>query len=241
MLASNSPMDTGIYAIEHAQSGKRYIGSTKNFDERWRVHQCLLRNGKHHSPHLQAAWNKYGGAAFLFKKLVVCSRSDLLMYEQRLIDGYQAFSSGSGFNGRKIANSQSGMKHSEETRAKIREKRATQVFSQETRDLWSKNRTGRKMPEWFGEFTRQHRTGYKHTESVKKLISQKGIGRSVSLETREKKSKVSAAQVDEIKSRYMTGDVTQTALAREFSLDPSTISLIVRGKRWCAPFLSKEN
>lgn len=231
-MSAPEHMNTGIYAIEHTDSGRMYIGSAVNFGARWRVHLCLLRKGKHHSTHLQSAWDKYGEAAFLFKKLVVCSKENMLMYEQRLIDGYRVFESKFGFNGRRNASSQLGMVHSEEARAKIRAKRATQVFSQETKDLWSKNKTGRKMPEWFGEFTRRHKTGTKHTDATKAVISAKGIGRPVHLSSREKKSKLTLPQVNEILTRYSAGGVTQSALAREFSLSQTTISNIVKGKAW---------
>lgn len=212
-------MQTGIYAIEHSSSGRMYIGSAINFSARWRVHRCLLRKGKHHSTHLQSAWNMYGEAAFLFKRLVVCSKENMLMYEQRLIDGYRVFESNLGFNGRRHASSQLGLVHSEETRAKIKAKRATQVFSQETKDLWSKNRTGRKMPEWFGEFTRQHRTGFKHTDAAKALMLKAS-------------SKLTQAQANDIRARYAAGGITQSALAKEFSLNPATISHVITGKTW---------
>ena len=233
-------MRTGIYAIEHKTTGRAYIGSEKDFGSRWRVHRCLLRQGKHHSPHLQAAWNKYAESAFIFKKLLVCSEANLIDYEQRLIDGYRSADRKCGFNARPLASSSLGHKASPETRAKIKAARAKQVFSAETRAIWSKNRTGQKMPDGFGDKVRNWKLGNKHTEATRSLISLKGIGRQVPVASREKKSKLTAPQVTEIQSRYQVGGITQTALAREYSLDPSTISLIVRGKRWCIPFHTGE-
>lgn len=98
--------------------------------------------------------------------------------------------------------------------------------------MWSKNRTGRKMPDWFGEFTRGHRTGTTHTAETKALISAAGIGRKANLRTVELRSKLTLPIAQEILARYKAGGVTQLALAREFSLNQSTISLIVSGKRW---------
>ena len=239
-MRTEKHMRTGIYAIEHKATGRAYIGSAKDFDSRWRVHRCLLRQGKHHSPHLQAAWNKYSENAFIFKKLLVCSADNLIDYEQRLIDGYRCADRRHGFNARALAESSLGHKASPETRAKIKAARAKQVFSVETRAIWSKNRTGQKMPEGFGDKVRIWKLGSKHTEATKSLISLKGIGRQVSVASREKKSKLTASQVTEIQSRYQSGGITQTALAREFSLNQSTISLIVRGKRWCIPFHTGE-
>lgn len=42
-------METGIYTITNRLDGKRYVGSSKNFATRWRVHTSLLRRGKHHN------------------------------------------------------------------------------------------------------------------------------------------------------------------------------------------------
>jgi group I intron endonuclease len=55
-----------IYKIVNTVNGKFYVGSTTNTRERFRVHRNRLRNNKHHSPHLQAAWNKYSESMFVF-------------------------------------------------------------------------------------------------------------------------------------------------------------------------------
>lgn len=223
---------TGIYAIKHLPSERVYIGSAINFSQRWREHRCLLNKGRHHSPHLQAAWTKYGEVEFSFKRMLLCKPADLLMYEQILIDGLKAFDRQYGFNAAPVAGSRAGTTHSAEAREKIRAARAKQVFSEETRAMWSANRTGRKMPKWFGEFTRKHRTGVKHTDEARAKISARNMGRKASLETREKKSKLTIAQVQEVRTLYATGSVTQSALAKQFSVDQSTVSNIVTGRRW---------
>jgi group I intron endonuclease len=55
-----------IYKIINSVNNKFYIGSTNNQYERFRTHRNKLRNNKHHTKHLQAAWNKYGEDAFIF-------------------------------------------------------------------------------------------------------------------------------------------------------------------------------
>lgn len=50
---------SGVYMIKNVLNNHKYIGSTKNFKQRLKQHLSDLRNNKHHSPHLQAAWNKY--------------------------------------------------------------------------------------------------------------------------------------------------------------------------------------
>jgi group I intron endonuclease len=80
-------MSAAVYAIVHVASGDSYIGSSVDIDTRWRKHRETLRRGAHHSRRLQAAWVKFGEAAFVFKRLVVCAVETLYMYEQRLIHG----------------------------------------------------------------------------------------------------------------------------------------------------------
>ena len=55
-----------IYKIINTTNGKFYVGSTTNTQERFRTHRNRLRKGRHHSKHLQAAWNKYGEKVFVF-------------------------------------------------------------------------------------------------------------------------------------------------------------------------------
>lgn len=55
-----------IYKIVNTINGKFYVGSTTNTRERFRTHRNKLRKNKHHCPHLQAAWNKYGEQVFVF-------------------------------------------------------------------------------------------------------------------------------------------------------------------------------
>jgi hypothetical protein len=80
----------GVYAIRNRLNGKRYTGSTKrSFAHRRYSHLYELRRGEHHSPALQAAFNKYSEAAFEFVILEVVenpTRERVLAAEQRHID-----------------------------------------------------------------------------------------------------------------------------------------------------------
>ena len=231
--------NTGVYEIRNVVNSKVYVGSAKRFDLRWNTHRSFLRKGKHHSPHLQAAWNKYGEQAFEFRKLRVCSPKDMIGYEQLVIDGFKSANRLHGYNARPTAESMLGYKHTPATRAKMVLAVTGRKASPETKALLSRQRTGRKMPEWFPAFTRAHKTGTKHSDATKAIISAKGVGRPCSLQTREKKAKLTFAQVNEIQARFAAGGITQSALAREYSLSQSAISLLVRGKRWGEFNLSK--
>lgn len=56
-----------VYKIRNVVNQKFYVGSTTNMKERARTHRNKLRRGAHHTPHLQAAWNKYGEECFVFE------------------------------------------------------------------------------------------------------------------------------------------------------------------------------
>ena len=66
-----SKTGSGIYAIVHIETGRKYVGSAVNLTKRWNIHRHGLRNKKHHSAALQRAWDKYGEAAFSFEVLEV--------------------------------------------------------------------------------------------------------------------------------------------------------------------------
>lgn len=78
-------MNSGIYEIRNEVSGKRYVGSTGNFQRRWSQHLGSLRGGYHSNPDLQSDWNKHGEAVFKFTPLFLCARQDLKGTEQRFI------------------------------------------------------------------------------------------------------------------------------------------------------------
>lgn len=81
-------MNTGIYCIKNKENGKMYIGSSFNIEKRWADHLYMLKENKHHSIHLQRAWNKYGIDNFSFEILELCDISDLLVREQYYFDLY---------------------------------------------------------------------------------------------------------------------------------------------------------
>lgn len=59
-------MESGIYKIINLLNNKFYVGSAVNLQRRRARHFSELRNKKHSNKHLQAAWDKYGEAAFIF-------------------------------------------------------------------------------------------------------------------------------------------------------------------------------
>ncbi|NDC89875.1 MAG: hypothetical protein EB075_13955 [Bacteroidetes bacterium] len=114
-------MMKAIYEIRNNKNGKIYIGSTKNLRKRWKEHRSLLNNGKHHSRHLQSAWNKDGGN-FTFTVLEeVAQDEDLIPAEQRWLDQTRSYDRAYGYNINPTAANSLGMEHSAEAKEKMRE------------------------------------------------------------------------------------------------------------------------
>ncbi len=77
---------SGIYVIENLINYKRYIGSSNSMYNRLHKHNSCLNSNVHQNPHLQNAWNKYGGNNFSSYVLEYCDPENLTRMEQKWID-----------------------------------------------------------------------------------------------------------------------------------------------------------
>lgn len=77
---------SGIYCIINIANQKRYVGSTKNLQQRLLKHRALLRHNKHENILLQNSWNKYKEQSFDYYILEFCSEDSLTQREQYYID-----------------------------------------------------------------------------------------------------------------------------------------------------------
>jgi len=110
---------SGVYEIYNLITNQRYIGSTgRSFNCRKHEHWRRLRRNRHDNKHLQRAWNKYGEQNFLFHPLIICLENDIIKLEQLLIDKLQPAYNISPC----IENPNLGIKRSEETKDKIRQR-----------------------------------------------------------------------------------------------------------------------
>jgi len=90
-------MSTGIYCIRNVLNDKRYIGSSKNIETRWRVHKSRLRHNKHHSSHLQKSYNLDNQFSYEILEYIA-DLSQLEIREQYWVDHYQSYKSNYGYN-----------------------------------------------------------------------------------------------------------------------------------------------
>lgn len=159
--------ESGIYEIVNLVNGKRYVGSALKFQQRWRQHRCELGKGRH-NPHLQAAWNKYGPEAFVYRVLeIVDDPNRLIEREQHYIDTLKP-----EYNIAKKAGSNLGMKWSEETIARM---------SAANREIWQRPGHREKMSE-------AHR-GQRPSPEQRAKMSAALKGRKLSPEHREMNAK----------------------------------------------------
>ncbi len=213
---------TGIYVIINRDTGKAYIGSTsQSFRKRWNTHKSDLRKGKHHSPRLQNAWNKYTEFRFEFKILEVVPKEEwvdnkyLLDIEQIYLDTYQP-----EYNICKIANSLLGTKRSEEARLKMSVAQKGRVQSEDTKKRRSETlkNIGHKPSVECTYKATQTRLGVPRSEETKAKLRQSNLGKTLSKESRDKISKVWEVTSPDGKSEVVKN---LAEFCREHNLDAS--------------------
>lgn len=77
----------GIYKIINQQTGKYYVGSSRNIPRRWKKHTKMLNANRHVNKKLQNAWNKYGQDCFQFVVIEELTESiSLIDAEQKYLN-----------------------------------------------------------------------------------------------------------------------------------------------------------
>lgn len=113
--------ESGVYQILNKINGKRYIGSAVNFMKRWSDHRTHLIKNIHPNGYLQKSVNKYGIDSFNFEIVEkVTDLTQLLQREQYWMDYYKSSDDLFGYNIRLNAQNNKGLKHSDETKQKMR-------------------------------------------------------------------------------------------------------------------------
>lgn len=89
----------GVYKIINKINNKKYFGSSKNIEKRFRNHKNKLRRNRHINIILQRAWNKYGEDNFLFEIVELCDKSLLFETEQKYLNINPEYNIGINANG----------------------------------------------------------------------------------------------------------------------------------------------
>lgn len=131
---------SGIYKIINLINNQVYIGSSCNLKHREYTHFNSLTKNKHFNKHLQRAANKYGIENFKFKIIKNCKEDNLLKIEQFYLNKLKPH-----YNIRIEANSNRGLKLSEEHKKKIGIKSSQRVQTLEEKIKRANSRRGKKL------------------------------------------------------------------------------------------------
>lgn len=153
-MINNIPLDnskdSGIYIIKNTINNKTYIGSTTHFRLRYNKHYFELSSGKHPSKHLLASYQKNGKNTFTFDILEIINQESfrtkelfekhIIARENYFINKYKSNNNSFGYNLRIAAETNRGIKHSEDALTRLKGKK----LSKETINKMSLSRIGEK-------------------------------------------------------------------------------------------------
>ena len=175
---------SGVYSIKNNVNGKIYIGSAVDISSRFRDHIKELRKNVHSNGHLQNSWNKHGEHNFSFDVECLCVKEELVSFEQDIIDSYtEVLGWENLYNIAPTAGSMLGFKHSEETRAKMRENNA-----KENNPFYGKTHSAESIEKQIESHKGQlaWNKGVPWSEEVKQKIGAGNAGKTPSEEARRK-------------------------------------------------------
>ena len=152
-------MKSVIYKITNLVNNKIYIGSAKTHNTRRNQHFSALKLNYHSNPHLQNAVNKYGLENFTFEILEYCPEENLIKRETEIVHELDARNPNIGYNILDPTNNRLGLKHSEESKLKMKES-ALKYF--------------------------RLNGSRKHSKETKQKMSEAAKGKTISEETRKK-------------------------------------------------------
>ena len=159
-------MISGVYKIRNKINGKFYIGSSVDIEKRfWRHHNDLIK-GIHHCIYLQRAWDKNGEDQFEFVVEKVCKEHEARRIEQEILD--QKY--GSIYNTSRMAGG--GDLISYHPNRDLIVKR----IGDATREFMDSLTDEERIQKFARKGSRNGMFGRKHTEAVKKKISQLNKG-----------------------------------------------------------------
>ena len=213
-------LNSGVYGIFSKIDSRVYIGSATNFDLRKKIHFDKLKSNVHANKPLQNFVNKYGIENAEFKVLAKSPSEYCIKLEQFFLDSFE-----NKFNIRIVAESNFGLKASDETKqkmSKVRKGKAVRgygfIVTEETKFKMSeagKNKV----------FTDEHKQNLK-------LAAQK---RSKELSQKHKGDNNPSAKLDWDKVSYIrSSEKSVKDLALELNVSITTVYKIKNNQIWLA-------
>lgn len=236
--AKSLPHESGIYKITNLINGKVYIGQSKDIYTRYnRHHKYEYKNESRADFHLYQAFKKYGLDNFSIEVVELCPPDKLNEREIYWIKYYDSFRA--GYNMTEGGASLSPNIHSEETERKRAETRSrTQALVGENhpraklsdKEVWE-IRQRYKDGEPIKRIYEDYKNVYDNISTFQEVVL--GIHYShvgnipTSLEKKMANSKFSVEDIIEIRRLYYIENVGQSAIARQYNVNQSTIKDIV--------------
>lgn len=242
-------MKSGIYKITNNTTGKFYIGSAKNIDERWNDHRIRLNNNNHCNPKLQHSWNFYGGDKFEFIILeeVEPIKEKLFEREQYYLDTFKPYIRGLGYNICDIAAGGDNITHHPNRNAFI--EKMSKISAGENNPMFGRNHTddtiklqkdkakGRFTLDWFilkyGQIEGLKKfderrlmlsnriINYSHPNSMKGKIRGK-MGEDAKQRLKDSKFRM-RTQKKELISDIQAGNLSIPQIAEKYNIAPSSV------------------
>lgn len=177
---------SGIYVIINTVNHHCYVGSAVDFHIRELRHFNELRQGKHHSKHLQSAYLKYGEKAFIFRHLEVVPKDKKLLHQR---EGHWIRFLQPEYNVGKLAATHLGVKRSEETCRVMSEKAlARPKPTLETREKLAKAKQDTKRSEEANRKTSKSLEGHEVSEETRRKSSETQKAQWAALSEEEKQA-----------------------------------------------------
>jgi group I intron endonuclease len=239
-----------IYIIKNILKGKVYIGSTNNFKQRIYRHLFELRRNKHHSIHLQRAWNKYGEENFTyFELLTELTKEQAKEKEEFLINKYYDVS----YNVSKKSSGGDLISYHPNL-DEIKEKH------REIGNNWWESKTEEEKKEFANKFVGENNAMYgkTHTSEARKKISEVQKGRKMSDEQKtivsntqrkrysnpEERKKVSQRNIERYKDpiqRVKTSEANKKRYSDPIEREKMSVSGKKRYEKNYKVFIPNEN
>ncbi len=163
----NLDHNSGIYTIKNSINNNIYVGSSCNLKDRIYRHLLHLKQKRHHSIHLQRAYDKYGKDNFRIQVVEYCKEALLKEREEFYMKKFNSCHRGFGYN---ITIDAIRPKMSEETKKKLSKTNMGHFVSKATRLKMSVATKGKIISEENKEKLRKYwRDGGVSKETLEKM------------------------------------------------------------------------
>ena len=176
------PHASGIYQILCVPTGKVYIGSSNDLNNRYRQHFVALKSGTHANTYLQRAYSRYGHDAFVFSILELVPIELLIEREQYWMDATQCCLRSRGFNRVPKAGSNTGFKRSAVLRAADSARAKERMSRPGMREAVSKVHSGKTISDSHRARVAEAARKRQLTSENKASLIAKAVGRYIAID-----------------------------------------------------------